>query len=264
MKPARNRHAAEYADALFPSFPRAEMHPWLFNNKQFLNNPTAIRRVAAETSGVDDGVGTVLETLERLGLDNDTMVVYTADQGWVGGQNGLWGMGDHTRPLAAFDGMMRVPLIVRQPGRVPAGKTSDRIVDTCDLDPTLLGALGLADRMPDDAAIAGPGRLGDPARGGARRLGRRRPFSRTRTPAIRTPEWKYVHRHPDGPHELYDLAADPHEKVNLYGQPLQARTQAELKDRLDAFFARYADPKYDLYRGGGSKTHLHIASPAGG
>ena len=73
--------------------------------------------------------------------------------------------------------------------------------------------------------------------------------------AIRTDRHKYVHR-PEGPFELYDLEADPHEKFNLYGQPSHAAIQQELKERLDAFFTRHADPKYDLYRGGTSKASL--------
>ena len=56
---------------------------------------------AAETSGVDDGVGEIMATLERLDLDDNTLVVYAADQGWMGGQNGMWGMGDHTSAPSA-------------------------------------------------------------------------------------------------------------------------------------------------------------------
>jgi arylsulfatase A-like enzyme len=88
--PARNRHKDYYADKPLLSFHRDAMHPWLFNNKQYLNNPTSIRRVAAETSGVDDGVGQVMATLKELGLDERTLVVYAADQGWMGGTNGIW------------------------------------------------------------------------------------------------------------------------------------------------------------------------------
>ncbi|HUG93438.1 MAG TPA: sulfatase-like hydrolase/transferase, partial [Planctomycetaceae bacterium] len=138
LRPSRNPHAEHYADKWLPSFPRAEMHPWLFNNREYLNNIESIRRVAAEVSGVDDGVGTVLDTLRELDLDRDTLVVFCADQGWLGGQNGLWGMGDHTRPLTAFDGMMRVPLIVRHTGRIPAGTKSDIMVSNYDLMPTVL------------------------------------------------------------------------------------------------------------------------------
>ncbi|MFP4057275.1 MAG: sulfatase, partial [Candidatus Brocadiia bacterium] len=95
LRPARNRHAAAYADADMTSFPRNPPHPWLRNNKRYLNNVQAMRRYAAECSGVDDGVGRVVDTLRRLGLEGRTLVVYTADQGWGGGQHGIWGMGDH-------------------------------------------------------------------------------------------------------------------------------------------------------------------------
>ena len=69
LNDARNRHAAFYADKELPSFPREEMHPWMYNNRDYLNNPTSIRRYAAEISGVDDGVGRVMETLAKHGLD---------------------------------------------------------------------------------------------------------------------------------------------------------------------------------------------------
>jgi arylsulfatase A-like enzyme len=255
LRPARNRHAGHYADKWLPSFPRGEMHPWLFNNREYLNNIDAIRRVAAEVSGVDDGVGAVLDTLQELGLDRDTLVVFCGDQGWVGGQNGLWGMGDHTRPLTAFDGMMRVPLIVRHTGRIPAGAKSDLMVSNYDFMPTVLSYLGLAD--PRNLNPNSPGRDFSPTL-----LGREQPdwdqrvfYEMENVRAIRTTTAKYVHRHADGPHELYDLTADSGEMMNLYGQR-QADLQRELTSQLRAFFDRRADPKYDLYRGGGSKTRL--------
>jgi arylsulfatase A-like enzyme len=73
---------------------------------------------------------------------------------------------------------------------------------------------------------------------------------------IRTAEWKYIERRPDGPHELYDLNNDPGERFNLYGQPKQTSIQKELQKKLYEFFNHYADPKYDLWHGGKSKTHL--------
>ncbi len=253
--PGRNRHAAEYADEPLLSFPRDGVHPWQRANKAFLNNVAAMRRVATETSGVDDGVGTVLAALDRLGLADDTVVIYGADQGWVGGQNGLWGMSDHTRPLSAFDGMMHIPLIVRHPGRVPAGSTSDLMVSGYDVMPSLLTYLGLGERMADKPKT--PGRDFSPAlRGEPVEWEDVVYFENENVRAIRTSGWKYIHRHPDGPFELYHLADDPGEKVNLYGQPGREPIRDELRERLDAFFRDYADPKYDLYRGGGSKTHL--------
>lgn len=255
LNPARNRHREYYEDKPLLSFHRDAMHPWLYNNKDYLNNMVSIRRVAAETSGVDDGVGEVMATIEELGLDENTLVVYAADQGWMGGTNGIWGMGDHTRPMGAFDGMMRIPLIFRHTGRIAPGTTSDLMVSNYDFLPSVLSYLGMADKL-EGARPVSPGRDFSPVL-----LGREIPwenevyYEMEYVRAIRTDRHKYVHR-PEGPFELYDLEADPSEKFNLYGQPSHAAIQAEMKERLDAFVARHAEPKYDLYRGGTSKATL--------
>ena len=255
LNPARNRHHAYYADKMLWSFHRDAMHPWLYNNKDYLNNLVSIRRVAAETSGVDDGVGAVMATLQELGLDENTLVIYAADQGWMGGTNGLWGMGDHTRPLSAFDRMMHVPLIFRQPDSIPPGKKSDVLVSNYDFMPTVLSYLGLGDEMRR-LQPPSPGRDFSPVlRGETIDWDNVVYYEMEYTRAIRTADWKYVHR-PDGPCELYHLQSDPYEKMNLYGQPKHAAGQKELGQRLEAFFERTADPKYDLYQGGGSKASL--------
>jgi arylsulfatase A-like enzyme len=254
----RNRHAEFYRGKKFASFPTEPMHPWQNANKAFHNTQLAMERTAAEVSGVDDGVGEVMAALERLGLGKNTLVVYTSDQGWMGGQNGMWGMGDHFRPIAAHDLMFQVPLIFRQPGRVPAGRTSDLLVSNYDFLPTVLEQLGLGNRMP--AAPRSPGRSYAAALRGE-----------TPAPAwdnvvfyemetmrgVRTDSWKYTARHPSGPFELYDLAADPMERNNLHGQPGTEPRRAELAARLDAFFAQHADPKFDIWRGGISKAKRH-------
>lgn len=253
QNPARNRHAAFYADKDLPSFPRDSMHPWQFNNKEYLNNPTAIRRVAAEISGVDDGVGEIMATLKRLNLDAKTLVLFTADQGWMGGQNGLWGMGDHTRPVGAFELMMQVPLIFRQAGRIAPAATSDLLVSNYDILPTTLAHLGLSERMP--AKPRSPGRDFSAVLSG--RKIEWDPvvyYEMGGTRAIRTGEWKYVQRHPDGPDELYDMRADPHERFNIFGQARHQAMQRELAHRLAEFFKQYADPQYDLWNGGRSKA----------
>ncbi len=62
---------------------------------ELINNPVAIRGYAAAVSGIDDGVGTILKTLSELGLDKDTIVIFTADQGFNGGHGGRQGLGEH-------------------------------------------------------------------------------------------------------------------------------------------------------------------------
>lgn len=251
LNPARNRHAEYYADKELLSFPRDAMHPWQFHNKEFLNNPVSIRRVAAEISGVDDGVGEILQTLQRLGLDDNTLVVFAADQGWMGGQNGLWGMGDHTRPVGAHELMMQIPLIFRHKGEISAGQTSDLLVSNYDFLPSVLSYLGLSDRCPQQS----PGRDFSAVLHGEKIPWENVTFyEMENTRAIRTQSWKYVARRPAGPFELYDMQSDPQERFNLFGQPTVADKQRELAAQLDAFFHRHADPQYDLWKGGRSKA----------
>jgi arylsulfatase A-like enzyme len=252
---ARNRHAAYYADKELKSFPRAPAHPWLHNNRQYINNLTAIRRYAAEVSGVDDGVGQVMETLDRLGLRQKTLVIFTADQGLCGGHHGMWGMGDHSRPLHTYDETCHIPLIFHHPTGIPAGKRLDLMVSNYDLMPTVLSYLGFKDSVPKKPQSPGCDYSA------ALRSQRVKwnnvifyEFENSRM--IRTPNWKYTRRFPSGPDELYDLRNDANEGENLIDQPEHAAIQKRLAERLDAFFHRYADPKYDLWRGGGSKTFL--------
>lgn len=253
LNPSRNRHASYYRGKHFASFPVDAMHPWQHDNKRFHNQQVAMERAACEISGVDDGVGQVMAALDRLGLADNTLVAYASDQGWMGGQNGIWGMGDHTRPIGAHELMMQIPLIFRHPGKIPAGQTCDRIVSNYDFLPSVLGHLGLGDKMP--TRPKSPGRDFSPLLRGEKIAWDDVMFYEMETTrAIRTGQWKYVARFPAGPYELYDMQADPQERFNLFGQPGTEATRAQLAKRLDRFFADYADPQYDLWKGGRSKA----------
>ena len=260
LREGRNRHAAFYADKELASFPRGPAHPWQYNNLDYQNNPVSIRRVATEVSGVDDGVGTVMAVLKQHGLDRNTIVVFVADQGWSGGHGGYFGMGDHTRPVTAHDAMMRIPMIWRFPGHIPAGVRSDRLVTNYDFLPTLLGQLQLGDKLPTSPK--------SPGKDFSDELTAQRPTQRSADDAvfyefeglrsIRTAAWKYVHRHPNGPHELYDLSADPEEFNNLASNEQHAAQREKLKGRIDAFYRQYSLPQYDMWHGGTSQARVFV------
>ena len=69
--------------------------------------------------------------------------------------------------------------------------------------------------------------------------------------------WKYIERAADGPWQLFDLTADPAEKVNLCGNPDHAQTQALLQQQLHKFFDDHADPLWNMWTPQGTSKHLH-------
>lgn len=271
LDPPATRHAAWY-EAHPPRPVGAPVHPYLeafarsFPDNiplrggnvgraaiESLTNPRALINVASEVSMVDDGVGQVLAALEAAGLARDTVVIFASDQGSAWGQHGLWGNSSWGTPYPAYNANMQIPLVVRHPGRVPAGRRSDHAINGFDLLPTLLDYLGLADRTIANT----PGRShAGLFRGG--RGGQEQPvfFEYLTTRVIQTREWKYIKRFLAAPDELYDLVRDPGETRNLADEPARSAVVRELDARLTGFFEHYADPRWDVWRGGTAKAVL--------
>ncbi|MCY3870645.1 MAG: sulfatase-like hydrolase/transferase [Gemmatimonadetes bacterium] len=247
-----NRHTEYYADKELPSFPREPVHPWLRSNRDMINNPVSIRGYAAAVSGVDDGVGEITNALKEYGLEEDTLVIFTADQGWCGGHHGMWGMGDHSRPLHTFEETIHIPLIFRQPGRIPSGRVFEGRTCNYDFFPSVLDHLELRNRIADNPNL--PGTSYAPALTGEEITWNNEIFHEfENTRLVRNDRWKYTWRHPDGPDELYDMQADPGERNNLANRS-HATVINECRNRIQNFLNQYADPQYDLWRGGRSKA----------
>lgn len=250
----RNRHTAYYADKELRCFPREDMHPWLKLYRDRIKNETAMRSYACAVSGVDDGVGAILDALAEQKLAENTIVVFTADQGLCGGHHGLWGMGDHSWPHHMFQESLRVPLIFRHPARMSTGLVRETMINHYDFFPSILSYLGLDERISRIPAL--PGRSYATALTGQElEWGEEITFheyDETRT--VQTRRWKLIRRHPAGPDEFYDLTTDPGERQNRIADPGCAEDRAALTIRLDDFFKRHADPQYDLWKNGRSKA----------
>ncbi len=183
---------------------------------------------------IDDALGRILDAIDEAGIAEDTFVLYTSDHGYSLGDHGL------TEKYYAYEGSMRVPLLVRYPRSIPAASRPEEMVLNIDIAPTVLdlcdvpvaeemrGASWIplaesdADTRPDwrdeflfDQTAQGAG-----------------------TPshlAVRTDRYKLIH-YPDYspiPRELYDLEEDPLEAKSVVDDPAYAEVLADMEARLE-------------------------------
>ncbi len=174
-------------------------------------------KLVALIEHLDDGIGRVLKTLEANGLRDETLVIFTSDNGGqlnVGGRCGdlRGGKGD------LFEGGIRVPMAASWPGQIAPGSRSHQVGLTMDLYPTVAEAAGVGVADVDGRSLL-PTLLGNsqPPResaifvrreGGARYLGQE-------YYAIRQGQWKLLQNHPFEPFQLYNLKNDPLEQQDL-------------------------------------------------
>ena len=233
-----------YDDCPFESCPQEPRHPWAGGLSNCLGNREMLKGYFAAVTAMDMDVGRILDRIEELGIRNDTLVLFFSDNGFNCGHHGFWGKGNGTRPLNMYENSIKVPAIASHPGRIPEGYVQSAMVSAYDFMPTLLDYLDLP--LPEGCNLPGESYL--PALLGEDDNGRDNvviydEYGATRM--IRTKDWKYVHRHPDGPNELYNLENDPDERQNLVEEQSQKSRIDEMKQAMDDWFAEYVDPDKD-------------------
>jgi arylsulfatase A-like enzyme len=200
----------------------------------------------ATISSVDESVGQMLDYLKTSGLEDNTIVVYSSDQGFFLGEHGWFDK------RWIFEESLRTPLIIRWPGVIKPGSVNDDIVSNLDHAETLLDIAG----VPADPSMQGKSYL---------------PILHGQTPT----DWRkgfYYHyyEHP-GPHnvakqygvitdryklvffyepemnywELFDLKTDPHELKSVYNDPAYADVQKDMHQRLDKLREELKEPAED-------------------
>lgn len=183
----------------------------------------AIQAYYASITFVDAQVGRVLQALERLKLDDRTIVVFTSDHGYHMGEHGHW------QKTTLFENAARVPLIISVPGMRTAGGSSQSPAEMIDFYPTLAELC----RLPAPANLPGVSLrpvLDDPAASP-----RKDALTQFATGySLRTPRYRYTEWGAEGSGgaELYDHASDPGEMHNLADQPDAAPVVRELSRRL--------------------------------
>ena len=232
-----------YDDCPFDSCPVEPKHPWAqsyFGEDRREN----LKGYFAAVTAMDRNVGRILDRLAEHDLSKHTLVTFMSDNGFNLGHHGFWGKGNGTFPQNMYEESVLVPAIFSHPGRIPAGAVCDGLVSGYDYMPALLDYVGLANPEADKL----PGKSFAPLLEGKAMAGRESvvifdEYGPVRM--IRTRDWKYVHRYPYGPHELYDLVNDPGERTNLVDEPRRKTRVEELKAQLEDWFVQYVNPSLD-------------------
>jgi len=191
-----------------------------------------IKDYYATLAGADENIGKVLAALDEMKKTDDTFVMHTGDNGFFCGE---WGRFDKR---FMHEASIRVPLVIRYPKRIKPGSVTEKMAINVDIAPTLLDLAGV--EIPKGMQ----GRSWVPILKGEAAGWRKDwyyhyyeyPDAHKVKPhrGVRTETAKLMHYYEEPQeYEMYDLAKDPEERVNLYGNPAHAELQKQLLARLE-------------------------------
>lgn len=191
-------------------------------------------------ASVDDGVGQILGYLDESGLAEDTLIIYSSDQGFFLGEHGWYDK------RWMYEEALRMPFVARWPARIPAGTRVPEMIQNIDYAPTFLEAA----RVPVPEDIQGESLI--PLMEGRGRGGWRESiyYHYYEFPAVhmvakhygvRTDRYKLIHFYETDEWECFDLESDPNELRSVYADPAYTEVVAELKVELVRLREYYGD-----------------------
>ena len=206
-----------------------------------------MRDYLATVLAVDENIGRLLNYLEKIGELDNTIIVYTSDQGFFLGEHGWFDK------RFMYEECQRMPLIIRYPKAIKAGSTSNAISMNVDFAPTFLDFAGI--EIPSDIqgaslkpVLVNEGKTPDDWRKAAYYHYYEYPAEHSvkRHYGIRTQDFKLIHFYNDiDEWEMYDMKADPREMNNVFGKPEYAEKQKELMQLLQETQKQYKDTDPD-------------------
>jgi arylsulfatase A-like enzyme len=194
-------------------------------------------------AGIDDNVGRVLDELARTGLDRNTIVIYSSDQGFFLGDHGWFDK------RWMYEESLRTPLLVRWPGVVKPGSVANQMVMNLDFAQTFLDIAGVP------AAREMQGQSFQPLLRGEQPRWRDAIYYQyfaypdwhmvQRQYGVRDSRYKLIHYYEAGKWELFDLEKDPHELHNVYDERAYRDAENTMKKKLAALREQYRVPEHD-------------------
>ncbi|GIN72531.1 arylsulfatase A family protein [Bacillus sp. J14TS2] len=263
-----NSHPQEivdsYDDCSFDSIPNEAKHDWQINTAPWGDNRKEnLKGYFAAVTAMDENIGRIIEKIETMGIRENTLICFLSDNGFNCGHHGIWGKGNGTFPQNMYDTSVKVPAIFSQPGLIPEDKVCEELVSGYDFMPTLLDYVGIenveANKLPGKSFY---GLLKGVQAEAHEHVVIYDEYGPVRM--IRTKDWKYIHRYPYGPHELYHLEEDPGERENLVENPSYEDILIDMKGKLEKWFVEYVDPAFDgTHEAVKGYGQLNLVGPAG-
>lgn len=231
-----------YETCAFSSVPEEPIHPWQIKTCPIGDTPDKRREnltgYFAAITAMDAGVGKILDYLDNTGISEDTVVIFTSDNGMNMGHHGVWGKGNGTYPPNMYDSSVKVPFLLYAPFLKDRGIVTERAAGQCDIFPTLLELAGCRYRPEEQQ----PGRSLVPFLKGEEGEEEEDIFICDEygfVRMLRTKKEKLVIRYPQGPDAFYDLETDPEERDNRIGDKRYAERIGVMRGQLEEWFAVY-------------------------
>ncbi len=227
-----------YAKTSFDTVGWEPPAPNALREKEMLSDIVGnLRKCAASTTALDDQIPVLLAKLRQRGLLDNTLVVFTGDNGFLLGRHGLWSKGLASNPINMYEEVMQVPMMWSWMGRIPPESVRPEMVSFYDFLPSICEAAGVP-------APAGRNLFGRSyaALAQNRPLPKKQPWRTTvfghfrNTEMARDPRYKLVLRNAGaGPNELFDLRSDARERVNEYSNQQFLTVRDDLARDLTAW-----------------------------
>ena len=239
----KKEHLDLYKDCDYEKYyPHLENHPWAVASSKSYNSDEKrewlFSGYEAAMTAMDEGIGKIIDKVKELGIYENTVFIFTSDNGFNLGHHGIFGKGNGTFPTNVYEEAIKVPFITSWKNHFTENERNDSFISHYDLFSTILDIAQIDYNLSDKQ----PGKSFYKLLNGEEAERTEDVFIYDEygdTRMLRTKKYKYADRSDAALCELYDLENDPNETVNLIYNDNYKDIKESLKAQLEAWFSKH-------------------------